>query len=82
MKRQIDVNKVIYPDDCVKYDGTNMNICREIVTKERLYERLNNEIKKTEMTIMREEARLEVLRHTKRNLDEYFEDLEKSEDKE
>ena len=31
------------------------------------------------MTIMREEARLEVLRHTKRNLDEYFEDLEKSE---
>lgn len=50
--------------------------CREIVTKERLYERLNNAIKECEMTIMREEARLDTLRHTKRNLDEYFEDLD------
>ena len=57
----------------------NESVCREIVTKERLYERLNNAIKECEMTIMREEAKLEVLRHTKRNLDEYFEDLEKSE---
>ncbi len=56
--------------------------CREIVTKERLYERLNNAIKECEMTIMREETKLETLRHTKWNLDEYFEDLEKSEDKE
>ena len=51
--------------------------CREIVTKERLYERLNNAIKECEITIMREETKLETLRHTKRNLDEYFEDLEK-----
>lgn len=57
------------------------NACREIVTKERLYERLNNGIKECEMTIMREETRLEALRHFKRNLDEYFEDLEKCEDK-
>lgn len=52
-------------------------VCREIVTKERLYERLNNAIKECEMTIIREEAKLDTLRHTKRNLDEYFEDLEK-----
>ncbi len=51
------------------------SVCREIVTKERLYERLNNAIKECEMTIMREETKLETLRHTKRNLDEYFEDL-------
>ena len=52
-----------------------MNVaCREIVTKERLYERLENEIRKTEIIIMKEEVRLETLRATKRNLDEYFED--------
>ena len=56
--------------------------CREIVTKERLYERLNNAIKECEIAIIREETKLETLRRTKRNLDEYFEDLEKSEDKE
>jgi hypothetical protein len=49
--------------------------CREIVTKERLYERLNNAIKECEVTIMKEEIRLETLRQTKWNLDEYFEDL-------
>ena len=48
---------------------------REIVTKERLYERLNNAIKESELMIMREEVRLQVLKDTKRNLDEYFEDL-------
>ena len=54
--------------------------CRDIVTKERLYERLNNAIKECEMTIMREDVRLETLRHTKRNLDEYFEYLNMRED--
>ena len=49
--------------------------CREIVTKERLYDRLNNAIKESELLIMREEVRLSVLKDTKRNLDEYFEDL-------
>lgn len=49
--------------------------CREIVTKERLYERLNGAIKQSEILIIKEEARLDVLRQTKRNLDEYFEDL-------
>ena len=53
------------------------SVCREIVTKERLYERLNNAIKECEMTIMREETKLETLRHIKWNLDEYFEDSEK-----
>lgn len=48
--------------------------CREIVTKQRLYERLENEIRKTEITILKEEVRLETLRATKQNLDEYFED--------
>jgi hypothetical protein len=57
----------------------NMCVCREIVTKERLYERLNNAIKECEMNIMREEVKLETLIHTKRNLDEYFEDLCKAE---
>ncbi len=52
-------------------------VCREIVTKERLYERLNNAIKECEINIMREETKLETLRYTKRNLDEYFEDLDK-----
>ena len=55
-------------------------VCREIVTKERLYDRLNNSIKQCEMTIMREEVRLATLRDTKRNLDEYFEDLIKGEE--
>lgn len=49
--------------------------CREIVTKERLYDRLNSAIKEAEDVIMRAEARLGVLLDTKRNLDEYFEDL-------
>jgi hypothetical protein len=60
-------------------NSDNMCVCREIVTKERLYERLNNAIKECEMNIMREEAKLETLIHTKRNLDEYFEDLCKAE---
>ena len=52
--------------------------CREIVTKERLYERINDAIRQSEILIVKEEARLDALRHTKRNLDEYFEDLERS----
>lgn len=54
-------------------------VCRELVTKERLYERLNDAIKECEMAIMREEVKLDTLRNTKRNLDEYFEDLGKTE---
>ena len=52
-------------------------VCREIVTKERLYERLNDAIRQSEILIVKEEARLETLRDTKRNLDEYFEDLDR-----
>lgn len=51
--------------------------CREIVTKERLYERLNDAIEESRMVIMREEVRLQTLLDTKRNLDEYFEDLDR-----
>lgn len=57
-----------YSEDCA---------CREIVTKERLYERLNNAIRQSEILIFKEEARLDALRATKRNLDEYFEDLDR-----
>ena len=57
-------------------------VYREIVTKERLYERLNNAIRECEMTIMREQTKLDTLIHTKRNLDEYFEDLGKAESEE
>lgn len=64
-----------YGDTCSK----NSEVCREIVTKERLYERLNNAIKQSEIIIMKEEVRLDTLRVTKRNLDEYFEDLDKKE---
>lgn len=49
--------------------------CREIVTKERLYERLNEAIENSKIILIREEARLGALYDTKRNLDEYFEDL-------
>ena len=49
--------------------------CREIVTKQRLYERLENAIRQSEIIILKEEVRLETLRATKQNLDDYFEDL-------
>lgn len=64
--------------------NTQKSVCRELVTKERLYERLYNELRKTELVIIREQARLDTLRETKRNLDEYFDDIGKaeSEDKE
>ena len=53
----------------------NMNdTCREIVTKQRLYERLENAIRQSEIIILKEEVRLETLRATKQNLDDYFED--------
>ena len=48
--------------------------CREIVTKQRLYERLENAIRQSEIIILKEEVRLETLRATKQNLDDYFED--------
>lgn len=63
-----------YGDTCSEKDSA---VCREIVTKERLYERLNNAIRQSECVIIREEARLDILRCTKRNLDEYFEDLDR-----
>ena len=65
-----------YSETCEPKYSENCT-CREIVTKERLYERLNEAIKGCEMTIMREEIRLDELRHFKWNLDEYFEDLDK-----
>ena len=63
-----------------KYDTCNeenSTVCREIVTKERLYERINNAIRQSEILIVKEEARLDALRHFKWNLDEYFEDLDR-----
>lgn len=63
-----------YSETCVPKYSENCT-CREIVTKERLYERLNDAIRQSEILIIKEEARLDALRHTKRNLDEYFEDL-------
>lgn len=58
-------------ETCAKYDRP----CREIVTKERLYERLNDAIRESQVRILKEEVRLQTLMDTKRNLDEYFEDL-------
>lgn len=52
------------------------SVCREIVTKERLYERLNDAIRESQVRILKEEVRLQTLIDTKRNLDEYFEDLD------
>ena len=63
-----------YGDTC---NEENRAVCREIVTKERLYERLNNAIRKSEILIIKEETKLDTLRHVKRNLDEYFEDLKR-----
>ena len=54
--------------------------CREKVTKQRLYEMLENEIRQSEIIITREEVRLETLRATKRNLDDFFEDNGESEE--
>lgn len=64
-----------YSETCEPKYSENCT-CREIVTKERLYERLNDAIRRSEILIVKEEARLETLRDTKRNLDEYFEDLD------
>ena len=68
-----------YSETCEpKYSENSENCtCREIVTKERLYERLNHAIRQSEVLIIREQARLDTLRDTKRNLDEYFEDLDR-----
>lgn len=63
-----------YSETCEPKYSENCT-CREIVTKERLYERLNNAIRESQVRLVKEEARLEVLEITKRNLDEYFEDL-------
>ena len=54
--------------------------CRETVTKQRLYERLENAIHQSEIIILKEEVRLETLRATKQNLDDFFEDNGKSEE--
>ena len=50
-------------------------VCRELMTKERLYEKLNSTIRQSEITIVRGEARYDVLMEVKRFLDDYFEDL-------
>jgi hypothetical protein len=63
-----------YSETCEPKYNENCT-CREIVTKERLYERLNDAIRQSEVLIVKEEARLDALRATKRNLDEYLEDL-------
>lgn len=65
-----------YSETCEPKYSENCT-CREIVTKERLYERLNDAIRQSEILIIKEEARLNTLIHTKRNLDEYFEDLDR-----
>ncbi len=65
-----------YSENCEPKYSENC-VCREIVTKEVLYRRLNDAIRQSEILIIKEEARLDALRHTKRNLDEYFEDFEK-----
>lgn len=51
--------------------------CREVVTRERLYEKINDAIKNAETLIIREESRLDTLKLIKRNLDQYFEDLDR-----
>lgn len=64
-------------ENCVPKYSENSETCREIVTKERLYERLNDAIRQSQIKIVKEEARLDTLMQTKRNLDEYFEDLDR-----
>lgn len=66
----------MYSETCEPKYSENCT-CREIVTKVKLYERLNDAIRHSEILIAKEEARLDVLRATKRNLDEYFEDLDR-----
>lgn len=50
-------------------------VCREPMTKERLYEKLNSTIRQSEITIIEGEARYNTLMEVKRFLDDYFEDL-------
>ena len=50
-------------------------VCREPMTKERLYEKLNSTIRQSEITIVRGEARYDALMEVKRFLDDYFNDL-------
>lgn len=50
-------------------------VCREPMTKERLYEKLNSSIRRSEITIARGEASYDTLMEVKRFLDDYFEDL-------
>ena len=50
-------------------------VCREPMTKERLYEKLNSTIRQSEITIVKGEARYDTLMEVKRFLDDYFEDL-------
>lgn len=42
--------------------------CREIVTNQRLCERLENAIRQSEIILLKEKARLEILRATKQTL--------------
>jgi hypothetical protein len=50
-------------------------VCREPMTKERLYDNLNRGIRQAEISIAVEEAKYDILMATKRYLDQYFEDL-------
>lgn len=54
-------------------------VCREIMTKERLYEKLNSTIRQSAITSVRGEARYDALMEVKRFLDDYFEDLKENE---
>ena len=51
-----------------------------VFNKQRLYERLENAIHQSEIIILKEEVRLETLRATKQNLDDFFEDNGESEE--
>lgn len=50
-------------------------VCRELMTKDRLYERLNAALKRSEISIARGEAEYDTLMEVKRFLDQYFNDL-------
>lgn len=50
-------------------------VCRELMTKERLYEKLNSAIRQSEITIIEGEARYNTLMEVKRYLNQYFDDL-------
>jgi hypothetical protein len=50
-------------------------VCREPMTKERLYKKINADIRQSEISIIKGETRYDTLMDVKRALDLYFEDL-------